>query len=77
MIDSLYVRDSILHMPFLLFFSLHVFYHFFCVCVQKSFFNCQVWRDMSLYIKLNKQMATVNIYTTTFENVNSKPMQQL
>lgn len=77
MIDSLYVRDSILHMPFLLFFSLHVFYHFFFVCVQKSFFNCQVWRDMSLYIKLNKQMAAVNIYTTTFENVNSKPMQQL
>lgn len=67
MIDSLYVRDSILHMPFLLFSPYMSAITFF---VQKSFFNCQVWRDMSLYIKLNKQMATVNIYTTqTFENV--------
>jgi len=77
-IDSLYIRDCILHMPF--FFSLHVCYHCFCADV-KSFLNCQVWRDMSLRIKLNKQTATVNTYCTPHKlkkkKGNSKPMQQL
>lgn len=67
MIDSLYVKDYILHMLFSHFFlhrCLLIFaFHFFGADF-KSFFNCQVWEDLSLCIKLNKPTATVNTYSS-------------